>query len=62
MKKKRVKYFAFKENFKDLTFVKDSVSIVKDLFLLKKFELYNIKVQKYDDLNINWCNYIDKTY
>ncbi|RIA81875.1 hypothetical protein C1645_809861 [Glomus cerebriforme] len=56
MKKRRVKYLAFKEDYMR----------VRDLFLLKdhvkKFESYNIEVQNYDDLNINWYKYIEETY
>jgi hypothetical protein len=56
MKKKKVKYLAFLD---DLTGM--------ELFLLKdqvkKFESHNIKVQKYDDLDIiDWCNYIEESY
>jgi hypothetical protein len=55
IKRKRVKYLAFKDYIE-----------VKDLFLLKdqvkKFELYDIKVQKYDDLDIDWYKYIEETY
>jgi hypothetical protein len=55
MKKKKVKYLAFKD---------DLIGI--ELFLLKdqvkKFESHNIKVQKYDDLNINWYKYIEESY
>ncbi|PKK67764.1 hypothetical protein RhiirC2_783081 [Rhizophagus irregularis] len=56
IKKRRVKYLAFKEDYMGL----------RDLFLLKdqvkKFELYDIKVQKYDDLNIYLYKYIEETY
>ncbi|PKK64432.1 hypothetical protein RhiirC2_854321 [Rhizophagus irregularis] len=47
MKKNRVNYLAFKEDYMkkgDLFYSKD---------LVKKFESYNIKIQSYDDLNIN---------
>ncbi|GES79127.1 hypothetical protein GLOIN_2v1774375 [Rhizophagus clarus] len=57
IKRKRVKYLAFKEVY---------LEAVKDLFLLKdqvkKFELYDIKVQKYDDLDSDWYKYIEDTY
>ncbi|RIA87773.1 hypothetical protein C1645_827297 [Glomus cerebriforme] len=56
IKNRRVKYLAFKEDYMR----------VRDLFLLKdqvkKFESYNIEVQSYDDLNINWYKYIDENY
>ncbi|GBB99711.1 hypothetical protein RclHR1_03600007 [Rhizophagus clarus] len=55
MKKKKVKYLAFRDDLigLELYSLKDQV---------KKFESYNINVQKYDDLNINWYNYIEETY
>ncbi|CAB5192133.1 hypothetical protein RhiirA1_463665 [Rhizophagus irregularis] len=55
MKKRKVKYLAFRDDLigLELYLLKDQV---------KKFESYNIKVQKYDDLNINWYKYIEETY
>ncbi|GES75201.1 hypothetical protein GLOIN_2v1867006 [Rhizophagus clarus] len=56
MKKKRVHYLAFKEDYvkkSDLFFSKD---------LVKKFESYNIKIRSYDDLNINSYEYIKEMY
>ncbi|CAB5215760.1 unnamed protein product [Rhizophagus irregularis] len=56
MKKSRVNYLAFKEDYMkkgDLFYSKD---------LVKKFESYNIKIQSYDDLNINSYEYIKEMY
>ncbi|RIA87778.1 hypothetical protein C1645_877823 [Glomus cerebriforme] len=55
VKKKRVKYLAYKENFmkSDLIFLKDQV---------KNFKFYNVIVQNYDDLNINCYKYIKDMY
>ena len=56
MKKRMVKYFAFKEDYMkrgDLFFLKDHV---------KKFESYDIKVQSYENLNINSYEYIKEMY
>jgi hypothetical protein len=56
MKKRRVNYLAFKEDYMkmgDLFFSKDQV---------KKFESYNIKILSYDDLNINSYEYIKEMY
>ena len=57
MKRKRVKYLAIEEIFfrkcRYLFTFKDKV---------EEFELYNIKVQHYDDLYIDCCDYTRETY
>ncbi|RGB32817.1 hypothetical protein C1646_743701 [Rhizophagus diaphanus] len=57
IKFKKVKYLAFKEDFiegRDLFLLKDYV---------KKFELYNIKIQSYDDLDTyNSYKHVKETY
>src|SRR5947207_12945590 len=56
MKKRRVKYLAFVEYY----------PTYKDLFSLenevKKFEFYNIKIQDYDELNVNIYSFVEKMY
>ncbi|RIA86691.1 hypothetical protein C1645_828919 [Glomus cerebriforme] len=60
MKKKRIKYFALRLEYDN------STEKCKELFSLndevKKFELYDIKVQNYDDLKIQHYNYIDEIF
>ncbi|GBC03626.1 hypothetical protein RclHR1_05220003 [Rhizophagus clarus] len=57
MKKKRVNYLAIEERYNRIS--KDSPSLKTQA---KKFESYNIKVQNYDDLYIQICDFVNELY
>ncbi|EXX71003.1 uncharacterized protein OCT59_000504 [Rhizophagus irregularis] len=59
MKKKRIKYFAFLENF-IFEQINDDLFSLKDE--VKEFKLYDIKVQNYNDLQIQFSEFLEANY
>ncbi|CAB5181361.1 unnamed protein product [Rhizophagus irregularis] len=59
MKKKRIKYFAFLENF-IFEQINDDLFSLKDE--VKEFKLYDIEVQNYNDLQIQFSEFLEANY